>query len=774
MMGHVFLRRADSGRWGGARSVPAVMAAWLAMLLGAALPASAVPFVTPNDVRAGALLLKSDDEGKFVAAPIVGTDVDITVSGPTARTRLTQHFYNPADGWVEGVYLFPMPETAAVDTLRMVVGGRVIVGEIKERQEAKAIYERAKTEGRKASLLEQRRPNMFTNTVANIGPRETVVIQIEYQETVKQADGRFSLRVPLVVAPRFSPGPAISQTVDMGADGWGTPRDAAPEAPVLDPREGPPTNPVTLAVRLQAGFALGDVKSHHHPMLSETVGDDTRVLRFPKAVPADRDFELTWSPLTWSPPTWTPKTAAPNPAMPNPAAPMAGLFREKTARGDYVLAFVTPPPAASTEAPSPRDIVFVIDNSGSMGGVSMEQAKASLLFALGRLRPGDRFNVVRFDDTMEQLFPALVPGDRKHVAAATTFVSRLAASGGTVMVPAMRAALADDEAAADSARPRQVVFLTDGAIGNEAELFETIAARLGRSRVFMVGIGSAPNGHLMSRAAELGRGGYTYIGSAAQVEERMRALFARLERPAVTGLSVAFSQSGADLTPKTLPDLYAGEPLTIAAKLISPTGTMTVSGDIAGRPWSVTLPLAKAADGAGISKYWARARISDAEVAHVLGQISRGEADRRILDLSLEHGLITRVTSLVAVDKTPSRPRGAPLARADVPLNLPAGWDFDAVFGERPNSGEPGAPGTAPRLRDASLVLRDASLAKAIMVSPRPNWAADKVVSQSARNVTLPSTGTDAGALLWRGFILLLASLALIGLVLGRHGFRIG
>jgi Ca-activated chloride channel family protein len=203
-----------------------------------------------------------------------------------------------------------------------------------------------------------------------------------------------------------------------------------------------------------------------------------------------------------------------------------------------------------------------------MGGASIGQAKASLLYALGRLTPKDRFNVLRFDDTMETLFPGPLPGDAENIGRAKRFVSSLDASGGTIMAPAMQAALADD--GSEVGRLRQVVFLTDGAISNEYELFGVITAGLGRSRIFMVGIGSAPNAHLMSRAAELGRGSYTYIGSATQVEERMRALFARLEKPAVTNLSVTFSEKGADVTPKVLPDLYAGEPLTIAAKRAAP------------------------------------------------------------------------------------------------------------------------------------------------------------------------------------------------------------
>jgi Ca-activated chloride channel homolog len=723
-----------------------------AAISGLAAAAGASPFVKPGDIRSGTLLFKAVEEGKFVPAPLVGTDVDVTISGPTARTRLTQHFFNPTDGWIEGVYLFPMPENSAVDTLRMVIGGRVIVGEVQEKQKAKEIYEQAKAEGKKASLLEQERPNVFTNSVANIGPRETIVIQIEYQEAVKQSSGQFSLRVPLVVAPRYTPGAPIVQSVDFGGGGWGQASAPKPEdkpfaAPVLDPRENPPTNPVTLAVRLQAGFPLGEVKSHHHAVQIEDAGADVRVIKLGGAVPADKDFELTWE------------------AKPG-GAPEAGLFRERTAGNDYLLAFVTPP-AAPAGAPAPRDIVFVIDNSGSMGGPSMEQAKNSLLYALARLKPGDNFNVVRFDDTMETVFPTLVPADGENVAKATAFVGRLQANGGTVMVPAMRAAL-EDLAGAEQ-RLRQVVFLTDGAISNETELFDTITGGLGRSRVFMVGIGSAPNSYLMTRAAELGRGSYSYIGSATQVEERMRALFVKLEKPAVTDLAVKFSEKGADITPKVLPDLYAGEPLTIAAKLASASGDVTISGSIGNQPWTVTLPLAKAAEGKGVSKYWARARIGDAEVGFLTGKTSKAEADRRILDLAMEHGLLTRVTSLVAVDKTPSRPEGAVLSRADIPLNLPAGWDFDKVFGEKHGADRP-ALNMPQQEDDLQPLLQDASLVKAIAVSHQPASAtASAKAAQKTASVPLPTTATNAATLLWRGFLLLLASIALALFALRRR-----
>ncbi|KJC57420.1 membrane protein [Bradyrhizobium sp. LTSPM299] len=687
----------------------------------------------PADARSGSLLLKTDDG--YTDALRLGIDVDLTVSGPTVRARVTQVFRNQTKDWVEATYVYPLPSGGAVDTLKMVVGDRVVVGDIKERQQARAIYEQAKQNGQKAALTEQERPNIFTNSVANIGPGETVLVQIEYQEPVQQNGNAFSLRVPMVVGPRYNPQPVV-QSVDLRADGggWGaTTTDPVPDRdrispPVLDPAENAPINSTNITVHLQAGFALGEVKSHFHQVKIESPDNATRVIKLAEGpVPADRDFELTWKPAAEK-------------------APSVGLFRERVGNSDYLLAFVTPPSVEqANEKPLPREVIFVIDNSGSMGGTSIIQAKASLLYALGRLQPADRFNVIRFDDTMDVLFPTPVAANTANIGNATSFVSALQARGGTEMVPAMRAALSDTNHD-DASTIRQVVFLTDGAIGNEQQLFETISALRGRSRIFMVGIGSAPNTYLMTRAAELGRGTFTHIGSVEQVDERMRDLFAKLENPAVTGLSAKFSDTTADLTPAAIPDVYRDEPLVLAAKLDKLAGSVEIKGRIGDRPWSVTLPLANAAKGKGLSKLWARRKIADAEVARTTRQASPEDADKTILALALEHQLVTRLTSLVAVDKTPSRPEGEPLKLSELPLNLPAGWDFAKVFGERPRL--PVAP-TERRAEAGDVNVRLAAL-------KRP------VVTTAPATVQLPKTATDAELKMIAGVILLTVSLLLM------------
>lgn len=680
----------------------------------------------PGDANSGTLLLKED--GAYTEAIRLGIDVDITVSGPTLRARITQVFRNPTRDWVEATYVYPLPPGGAVDTLKMVVGDRVIIGDIKERQQARVIYEQARRAGQKAALTEQERPNIFTNSVANIGPGETVLVQIEYQEPVHQSGSEYSLRLPLVVGPRYNPAPIV-QSVDFRKDGsgWGTTNsEPVPDRdrispPVLDPAKNAPVNPTSITVRLKAGFALGEVKSHHHNVTIESPDNATRIVTLSEgAVPADRDFELTWRPAAEK-------------------APSVGLFREHVGDSDYLLAFVTPPSAEqATQKLLPREVVFVIDNSGSMGGTSIVQAKASLTYALSRLQPNDRFNVIRFDDTMDMLLPASVPADATHVGEASSFVGALQARGGTEMVPAMRAALTDK--LGDISMVRQVVFLTDGAIGNEQQLFETITAMRGRSRVFMVGIGSAPNTYLMTRAAELGRGAFTHIGSVEQVEERMRGLFARLENPAVTGLSAKFSEAKADVTPAIIPDVYRDEPLVLAAKLDKLAGSLEIKGRVGDRPWSVTLPLQNAAEGKGLSKLWAQRKIGDAEVARTLREMTPEDSDKAILTLALDHQIVTRLTSLVAVDKTPSRRKGEPLKLSELPINLPAGWDFAKLFGERPQ--------VPAQLRERHADAHNQPAAR------RPTPAAPDAIR-------LPKTATSAELKMIGGFILIVLALIL-------------
>ncbi len=684
--------------------------------------------VTPDEATTGALLLESLEPGRYVEAPRLATDVVISVSGPIARTRVTQRFENTSDLWVEGVYVFPLPDEAAVDTLKMQIGDHFIEGKIEEKKKAREIYEAAKRAGKKASLLVQERPNIFTNAVANIGPGETIIVQIEYQETVKLEDNKFSLRFPMVVTPRFNP-QAIAHTVSFDANaGWGT-VDPVPdrdriEPPVLHPDAGV-VNPVTLSVDIDAGFPLGDITSSYHKISVDRQGTRhaTLVLR-EETTPANRDFELVWLPQ-------------------NGAAASAALFKETIEGIPYFLLMVTPPSYETTTKPAPREITFVVDTSGSMSGTSIRQARKSLAMAVMRLQPGDAFNIIRFSDQTDQLFPRARPVNAETIGTALNYVDALTANGGTMMLPALKAALVDHSASQKYLR--QVVFLTDGAIGNEQQLFETITAERGDARIFTIGIGSAPNSYFMSRAAELGQGAFTHIGDVAEVAERMSALFEKLESPAIINVKLRWPDGAqAETWPSPIPDLYKGETLVVAARADTIKGTLHVSGADGETPWKVALPLEGAANRKGVSKLWARKKIAALELARTRPTVDRMALDNDILNIALAHNLISRLTSLVAVDVTPSRPDGENIAHADIPLNPPHGWEFEKVFGED----------VAPRQREAlaSPLLRT-RVAEAEAMAP---------AGQGRTGVALPQGATLADTKLMRGAGLLTLALLLL------------
>ncbi|MBX4948192.1 marine proteobacterial sortase target protein [Rhizobium binae] len=752
--------------------------ACLAAILGLASAARAeaqqtsgqlAALVRPNDVNSGSLLFPSKEPGFYVEAPRLKTDVAIDVSGPLARVKVTQRFQNPSQGWVEGTYVFPLPENSAVDALKMQVGERFIEGQIKPRQEAREIYEQAKAEGKKTALLEQQRPNIFTNQVANIGPGEEIVVQIEYQQSVQQSGGEFSLRFPMVVAPRYNPAPIV-QTVEFNnGAGFATPRDRVEdrekiESPVLDPRENAKINPVSLTVDLKAGFPLGDVQSSFHAVDIRRDGDEARTIGLKgDSVPADKDFELTWK-------------AAPG------KTPSAGLFREVKDGKTYLLAFVTPPTAPDAAAPAKREVVFVIDNSGSMSGQSIEQARQSLALAISRLNPDDRFNVIRFDDTMTDYFNGLVAATPDNREKAIAYVRGLTADGGTEMLPALEDALRNQGPVAGGAL-RQVVFLTDGAIGNEQQLFQEISANRGDARVFTVGIGSAPNTYFMTKAAEIGRGTFTAIGSTDQVASCMGELFAKLQNPAMTDIAATFEGTQAeDITPDPMPDLYSGEPVVLTVELPrdKPAGKLQIVGNTGNQPWRIEIDIAHAADGNGISKLWARRKIDDFE-ARAYQRQDPAALDKDIETVALAHHLVSRVTSLVAVDVTPSRPANEPLGAAKLPLNLPDGWDFGKVFGENaaPLGGGQDHGSTTPTeasgSQQATAVIqgRRATPEIANLMAAAPTAKAATMIAQKTSTVNLPQTATRADKQIIRGLtMLILALTAASGLAVWRRRLK--
>ena len=612
---------------------------------------------TLNDAKTGALLFKTDTAGQYVEAPTVRTEVAIEVNGAIARTRLTQVFHNPGAEYVEGLYVFPLPEKGAVDHLWMRIGDRAIEGVIREKGEARKAYEQAKSEGKKAALVEQQRPNLFTNSVAHIGPDEDVRVTLEYQQLLAYDNGEYRLRFPLAVTPRYTPAPSSPQAIP---DEPKAIEAAADDGPIVHPAyaaaaPGSAVNPVDIVVVIDSGVGLARIESSYHEVAIEKEGSHRTAVYLQRELQeADHDFELKWT-------------------LAAGAAPQAAMFRQTVAGSDYALLMVVPPEPGAAEkaahARVPREVVLIVDTSGSMQGPSIAQAKAAVAFALDTLTPNDRFNVIEFNSVMRTLFAQSIPATPERIAEAKKWVGKLRADGGTEMVAPLTFALDGTETPGVL---RQVVFMTDGGVSNEEELFRLIAARLGNTRLFTVGIGSAPNGHFMTRAAELGRGTFTYVGDVHEVGEKMTKLFAKIEAPVLQDVQVRWSDGTPLATlPARVPDLYLGEPIMVSAKDADFSRTVIVSGQRGNEPWSVALTPPDASS-AGVGALWARA-----EIARLGDEMTRGasvdEIKPKIVAVALEHHLVSAYTSLVAVDVTPTGPAGGTKS-AMVKASLPQGY----------------------------------------------------------------------------------------------------
>jgi Ca-activated chloride channel family protein len=385
---------------------------------------------------------------------------------------------------------------------------------------------------------------------------------------------------------------------------------------------------------------------------------------------ADRDFALEWTPARGS-------------------EPQAALFTEEW-RGEFYSLLVVQPPAEVSAAHAAsrleREIIFVLDTSGSMSGASIQQAKAALALALDRLSPDDRFNVIEFNSQARRLWPESLPAYVEHVEEARRWVEGLEADGGTEILAALLLALdaRSDLAGRDENRLRQVVFVTDGCVGNEDEIFREIRGGLGETRLFTVGIGSAPNAYFLRQAAAAGRGSYTFVGRPEDVRTHMAELLRKLENPVLADVAVVWDEASSAPIPERVPDLYAGEPLVVVAKLANPSGaTLSGSGQ---QTWSDRVESARAVAGKGIHAVWARRRIAQLEDSALEGAAA-DEIRAGIVEVALAHGLVSRHTSLVAVDVTPTASVGPAPAR-HVPVHLPAGWN-GAGFGELPQGATP-------------------------------------------------------------------------------------
>jgi len=605
----------------------------LAGLLGRASWAGPAPVHVNtwlNEAETGALLLRGDASQDWQPALLLETRYDVQVSGPAVRVKVEQRFRNSLDQFAEGVYAFPLSERAGVHGMQMVIGERRIMGRIEEKARARQIYEQARARGHATALVEQRRPNIFSTSVANIEPGRDIVVSLEYTELLVPDGPRLSLRLPLTMTPRYRPQP-VAHAEDAAAAQ--APDLAGPEGPIL-PQGVPPTEShrTRLSLQLDAGQALARLASPSHAIRQQVDGHRHRITLQSESVPMDRDFVLEWQ-------------------LQGGASSRVNVFAERVDGELHALLMLMPGDLPAQAERLPREVILVIDTSGSMAGERMRQARESLIYALSRLQPEDKFNVLEFNHQHSMLFRDLQPADARNIAQAQSWVGRLQASGGTEMLPVLRDALAFPS---DPAYLRQLIFITDGSVSNEADILALIERRRHRTRLFTVGIGAAPNSYLLRKAAELGRGSYNFIAHSHEVEAQMALLFEKLERPVLTDLRLELPAGiEAEYWPQELPDLYAGQPLLVAMKLNQMPSHLRLHGRQP-EPWQQPFSLPAEQQHAGAAVLWARQKIDG-----LMDQLSQGQGEevvrQQVLPVALKHRLLSAYTSFVAVDEQPVR-----------------------------------------------------------------------------------------------------------------------
>ncbi|MGI2111984.1 marine proteobacterial sortase target protein [Shewanella frigidimarina] len=609
-----------------------------------------------DDITQGTL--EYFQQNQVIQAFALDTQVSMDVSGLLNRVTVKQVFINDSDQWVNGRYLFPLPENAAVDSMQLRIGDKVIAGQIQPKKQALQTFENAKKQGKQASLLQQQRRNLFTSDVANLGPHEQLVVEISYQQKVEYRDGLFSLRFPLAITPRYNP--QADRTTEQPLLAMPSSANTATSAkhvrPALD---------VKMQVNIDAGFELTSLDSLYHPIKQSNVGNHYSVNFAGKQI-ADRDFVLQWQANVG-------------------AVPQAATFyqtgkthladnsdeRSETAQRQpnpvdnnmYSLVMLMPPSVEVSEQHLiARELILVIDTSGSMSGQSITQAKQALQFALAGLRDIDSFNIIEFNSDVTMLSATPLSANSRNIGKANRFIQSLDADGGTEMRSALQTALVDsvqqdsDQTDAHSEMLRQVIFMTDGAVGNEHELYQLINDQLGDSRLFTVGIGSAPNSDFMRRAATMGRGTFTYIGKESEVQQKIEQLLNKIEQPVLTNIGLYYLDGSVpDYWPTTISDLYQNEPLWVSIKSAShQQQPIIVSGSINGQYWQQQLNFEENQAAKGIDLLWANAQITSLELYK--DNASRDRVNKQVEALGLLYHLVTSQTSLVAVDVTPVNP----------------------------------------------------------------------------------------------------------------------
>ena len=628
------------------------------------------------------------ENGVVVDLPLEHTSVDISVTGNLQRAVVRQVYGNPFTEPIEAVYVFPLPDDGAVDRMNMYIGDRLVVGRIYEREAARAIYEEAISSGQTASLLEQERPNIFTQNVGNILPGDSITIEISYVATVGYDDGRYELSFPMVVGPRFIPGEPTGQS----GTGWSFDTIQVPDASRITPHVVPEGTragyDIDLSVTMNTGFPVGQVRSLNHEIEEERDSGTIYIELARKDEIPNRDFVLTYTSASDRIET--------------------GIMATNGDLGGHFMLILQPEVDVAGNDIMPKEMFFVVDCSGSMSGQPIEVAKETVRQFVRGMNPGDSFQIIRFSEDASGMSDHPLENTPENVATGISYINSLEGEGGTMMIEGIRSAVGYPE---DPDRMRFVVFLTDGYIGNEAEILGELQTTLGdNTRLFSVGVGSGPNRYLIEGLAEEGRGAAYYVGLNEDPETAVAAVYEKLNNPYLVGIDIDWGNlKVTEVYPASIPDLFAGQPLVVTGRYTAPgRGQVRVTGMVGDHEWSRNISVDLPAEEEGndvIATLWARRKIHD--LSRLLYDPNGYETyDQEVVDaitdVALDYQIMSNYTSFVAVSAEVRTVDGRPVT-VEVPVNMPQGVSYEGVFGEgggayyAPAQGQMAAPTTMMR-----------------------------------------------------------------------------
>jgi Ca-activated chloride channel homolog len=594
--------------------------------------------------------------GQAIGFPLQHTEVTLDVHGVMASVVVEQTFSNPYQEALDAVYVFPMGPDAAVHGYSFTVGERLIEGQIAERDDAREIFEEARASGHTAGLLHQEKPNVFTQELANLPPGEEVVVRLEYVELVDFYDAEYEVVFPMVVGPRFLPANTSEARPVVGVPAGQVGPKGATKVSILPPgvRSG---HDINVELSIDVGVPLTGFSSTSHALVDGgREGTRQRLSLDPGDRLPNKDLVVRWS-------ASGEKTAV-------------GVLAHRADKDGFVSVVIQPKAAYTSNDVASREVVLLIDASGSMSGGPMDRAKDVARGILSTLRPNDEVQVLAFSDSVVPFRDGPVPADSSTISSAIGFVDGLSAGGSTQMLAGVHEAIAGT----DAERVRVVYLLSDGEVGNDDEILGALERGKGL-RVYPVGIGSAPNRYLFERTAERSRGFATYVTLNESADDAVRALVERSTRPYLTDLEIDWGGLRVtDVVPESLPDVQAGQPLVISGRYPKAgVGVATLRARLNGKivEVPVELELPEERDQDGVAYLWARRRIHEIKSEH-LGQPDDA-AQRDITDLGMQFGLVTDYTSFVAVDRERVIDRTGH-RQVDQAVELPEGMDWKGLF----------------------------------------------------------------------------------------------